>query len=75
MNTPKTLSDVRFQDNVLHLTASKSIDTEARRWFHELFENNDPVHTRLLFTEDGAQVWEAYQDGGSVDYLYIVKGK
>lgn len=71
-STPKCLSDLRYQDNVLTLKTGKMVDAEANRWFHELFDNQDHVTVRHLFTEDDQKVYEAYQDSGSVDYLYIV---
>ena len=72
ISTPKTLSDLRYQDNVIYGAAGPVID-EAKWWFREFFQNTAHVYLRLLFVEDGHQVWEAYQDAGSVDYLYLVK--
>ena len=73
ISTPKTLSDLRYQDNVVHVGANEIVDVKANRWFHELFDNSDYVHLNLLFREEGQQVWQAYQDAGSVDYLYLIK--
>jgi hypothetical protein len=71
-NTPKNLTDLRYQDNVLHLKVGQYLNTEARRFFKEVMEDERPVSTRFLFSEAGKKVYEAYTDGGSVDYLYIV---
>lgn len=71
-STPKQLTDLRYQDNVLHLKAGQYLDAEARRFFKEVMEDERPVFTRFLFSEDGKKVYEVYTDGGSVDYLYIV---
>lgn len=71
--TPKHLTDLRSQDNVLHLGTSQTLETEARRFFKEVFEDERPVHIGLLFEEDGKKVYEAYTDSGSDDYLYIIK--
>lgn len=75
MNTPKTLTDLRFQDNVLNINATQTANTEAHRWFHEVFgyNGNATITVRKLFTEDQHTVYEAYADSGSVDYLYIVQ--
>lgn len=71
MNTPKTLADLRLEDNVITLNG-KTPETEANRFFHELFDPIAKVTVRLLFTEDDKKVYEAYQDSGSVDYLYLI---
>lgn len=73
MPTPKKLTDLKFQNHVLFLTKSQVVETEARRVFKELFNSDDPVKTNKLFTEDGEIVYEAYQDSGSDDYLYLVQ--
>lgn len=72
MNTPKMLADLKYQDNVLNLPQGRVPETEANRWFHELFNNSAPVKVNRLFVEDNSVVYEAYQDSGSVDYLYII---
>jgi hypothetical protein len=83
--TPKKLTDLRYQDNVLHLKDGQSVETEARCWFKEVMDTTDAVTCTLIFQESEAesdeetlraeikQVWECYTDGGSIDYLYIVK--
>lgn len=73
MNTPKTLSDLKFQDNVVTVKNGSALETTANRFFHELFDNELPVYLKRLFEEDGKVVYEAYQDSGSVDYLYLIK--
>jgi hypothetical protein len=72
-STPRQLTDLRSQDNVIHLKQGQMLDAEARRFFKEVFSDERPVSTKLLFEEDGKKVYEAYTDSGSVDYLYIVK--
>jgi hypothetical protein len=72
-STPAQLTDLKSQDNVLHLKDSQETITEARRYFKEVLSDERDVFTRLLFQEDGKKVYEAYTDSGSVDYLYIVK--
>ena len=71
-SNPKCLTDLKHQDNVIHLSRHKSPQTAANRWFHELFDNYNYVHVRHLFVEEYQDVYECYQDAGSVDYLYIV---
>lgn len=73
MNTPKSLQDLRYELNKLHLQAGIAVETAANRWFHELFQNNDPVFVRRLFVEDGKTVYESFQDSGSEEYLYLIK--
>ena len=72
-STPKQLTDLRSQDNVLHLKSGQTLETEARRYFKEVFDDERHVYTRALFEEDDKKVYEAYTDSGSTDYLYIVK--
>jgi hypothetical protein len=72
-STPKQLTDLKSQDNVLHLKPGQMLDAEANRFFKEVFSDERPVTTKLIFEEDGKKVYEAYTDSGSVDYLYIVK--
>lgn len=71
--SPKNLTDLRHQDNVITLKAGQMLESEANRFFHELFDPAAHVFTNFLFEEDGKRVYEAYQDSGSVDYLYLVK--
>lgn len=73
MPTPKNILDIRFQNNVIHVSPSQNVDTEANRFFHEIFGNKLPVSVNFLFEEDAKRVYEAYQDSGSDDYLYLVK--
>ena len=73
MNTPKKLNDLRYEDNVLHLTNNQTVDTEARRWFKEVLGSTLEPKINKLFTEDDKAVYESYVDSGSVDYLYLVK--
>lgn len=70
---PKKLTDLRHMDQVVHLSPSKTVEAEANRWFHELFDPIDPVFIHKLFTEDGKVVYECYQDPGAVDRLFIVQ--
>jgi hypothetical protein len=72
-STPKQLTDLKSQDNVLHLKPGQMLDAEANRFFKEVFSDERPVTTKLIFEEDGKKVYEVYTDSGSVDYLYIVK--
>lgn len=83
-STPKKLTDLRYQDNVIHISANQDVATEARRWFYEMFESKDEPKVNKLFEEEDTEqyngkllgkrtVYEAYMDSGSVDYLYIVK--
>jgi hypothetical protein len=72
-STPTKLTDLRSQDNVIHLKDGQETITVARRFFKEVFSDERDVTTRLLFEEDGKKVYEAYTDSGSVDYLYLVK--
>jgi hypothetical protein len=88
MNTktasPKCLTDLSYQDMVLHLSAGQSVETEARRWFKEVMDTEAHVYCHLIFQESEAdtdeevlrselrQVYECYTDSGSNDYLYIV---
>lgn len=72
-STPRHLTDLRSQDNVLHLKDGQETITEARRFFKEVFNDEGRVSTHLIFEEDGKKVYEAYTDSGSEDYLYLVK--
>jgi len=69
----KTLEEARRQEFVVSLLHGEVVETFARKWFHCLFNNNDHVFVNKLFEEDEYAVYEAYQDSGSVDYLYIIK--
>jgi len=83
-STPSKLDDLRYQENVLHLKDGQSVETEARRWFKEVFDTNDPVTCHIIFQErevstdeeilrtDFKQVWECYADVDSIELLYIV---
>lgn len=87
MTTPKTLNDISFQDNVIHAKKGDAPETHANGFFHELFDPVLPVTINLIFQEresdttegdpvylgsEMTQVYEAYQDGGSIEYLYII---
>lgn len=74
MHTPKTLTDLAFRDNVIR-TKPTLVDSTANRFFHELFNAAEPVYVRHIFTEDGQKVYEAFQDSGSDDYLYIIESE
>lgn len=73
MSTPKTLMDLRYQDNVINITDGSAIETHARRWFNEVFGSTEEPKINYLFTEGDVKVYECYADSGSVDYLYIAK--
>jgi precorrin-2 methylase len=73
MYTPKTLSDLNFQDNVVSVKPGSAPETIANRFFHDLFDAELLVSLKRLFEEDGKVVYEAYQDSGSVEYLYLIK--
>lgn len=70
--TPKTLSDLQYQDHVLR-TNLFAIEAVASEYFKKIMDDERDVTVRLLFTEDGHKVYEAYTDSGSIDYLYIIK--
>lgn len=70
--TPKNLIDLRYQDNVITLKNGEAPESSANRFFHELFDPTAAVKVNFLFTEEGKKVYEAYQDSGSVDYLYLI---
>lgn len=70
--TPKTLSDLQYQDHVLRTTRF-AIEAVASEYFKKIMDDERDVTVRLLFTEDGHKVYEAYTDSGSIDYLYIIK--
>jgi hypothetical protein len=73
MATPKNLTDLKFQDNVLNAKNSEMVQAKANQFFADIFDNKAPVMVRILFTEDDKKVYECYQDSGSNDYLYIIK--
>lgn len=73
MSNPRTISDLRYQDNVERINKGTSPEAVAEQWFKSVFDSNDPVYVRFLFEEDGEKVFEAYTDPGSVDYLYIIQ--
>ena len=74
MTTPKNLTDLRYEENVIHLRQGDIVEAKANSFFHELFAKKE-VTVRFLFAEDDKKVFEAYQDSGSVDYLYIIQSK
>lgn len=72
--TPKTLASLKYQDNVIEVTPQETVDQAAEYFFRNLFSDDiRPVKVNLLFEEEGAKVYEAYKDSGSVDYLYLIK--
>lgn len=71
MNTPKQLTDLQYQSNVIRISEGNAPETTANRFFHELFDPLLPVSIHLLFQEEGHRVYECYQDSGSEEYLYI----
>ena len=73
MTQIKTLSDLKFQDTVIHVSAGDIVDVVADKYFKEIFNPKKEVKVNFLFQEDGSKVYEAYQDSGSVDYIYLVK--
>jgi hypothetical protein len=73
MSNPRSISDLRYQDNVERINKGTSPEAVAEQWFREVFDSNDTVYVRFLFEEGGAKVFEAYTDPGSVDYLYIIQ--
>jgi hypothetical protein len=72
-STPKKLTDLRHQDNVVNIKRDEAPETIARKWFKEVFDNPNEPTINKLFKEDDSTVFEAYVDSGSVDYLYIVQ--
>lgn len=75
MTTPKNLTDLRYEENVIRLRQGDIVEAKANSFFHELFDAKKEVTVRFLFAEDDKNVFEAYQDSGSVDYLYIIQSK
>jgi|HubBroStandDraft_2_1064218.scaffolds.fasta_scaffold00002_47 hypothetical protein len=69
----KNVTDAELQPNCLHLPVEADIQAEANQWFWERGNNRDVVYMDKLFEDDSFSVWEAYQDSGSVDYLYIIQ--
>ena len=71
-SNPKSLTDLCSQDNVIIAKQGEAPETIANRFFNELFHPTSPVSINFLFEEDNKRVYEAYQDSGSIDYLYII---
>ena len=69
--TPRTLQDVRFQENNIRIIDGEP-EKHARKFFKDVMNDEREVYCRKLFREDGYNVWEAYTDSGSTDYLYIM---
>lgn len=72
MPTPKTLSDLKFQDFVFETKQGEAPKTIARKAFRDLYDSHKEPTLRLIFKEDDKRVYEAYTDSGSVDYVYII---
>lgn len=71
-STPKTISELKSQDWVIDLKPTDTPQAAAEEVFNGLFPDDDRhVYVRLLFTENGIRVHEAFKDSGSDDYLYI----
>lgn len=71
-STPKTLTDLRFQEFVFTAKQGQAPETIARKFFKDLFDFEGEPKLNHLFTEDGKRVYESYIDAGSVDYIYII---
>lgn len=81
MNTPTTLADLQHLTNVFPVdTAGVGIAPEAMRVFEENYGGEYRPDLALtvgyLFTEDDSEgnqvnVYEAYKDSGSNDYIYL----
>lgn len=72
--TPKNLAALKYQENVIEIKPQETVDQAAEYFFRDLFSDDiRPVKVNFLFEEDGAKVYEAYKDSGSVDYLYLIK--
>lgn len=71
MATPKKISDLAFE-TVFIVSSYHEMEAEARKFFNELYENEGDISINQLFSEDGDVVYEAYQDSGSVDYIYFI---
>lgn len=72
--TPKTLADLKHQEHVKEVTPQETVEQVAEYFFRDLFSDDiRPVKVTFLFEEEGAKVYEAYKDSGSIDYLYIIK--
>ncbi len=69
--TPKTLSDLKYQDWVIDLNPTDSAQIAAENILNQLLPDERPVYCRQLFVESDIRVYEAYKDSGSTDYLYI----
>lgn len=78
-STPKKLTDLKQQDWVIDVKPQHSAQVAAETIFEQLFPEDDrAVKVNLLFTEeetngDTIQVFEAYKDSGSDDYIYLKK--
>jgi hypothetical protein len=72
-STPKNLASLKYQENVLEVKADETVEQAAEYFFRNLFSDTQAVKVNFLFEEDGAKVYEAYKDSGSVDYLYLIK--
>lgn len=78
-STPRTLADLQYQDWVIDVKPQHSVQVAAESIFEQLFPADDrDVKVNLLFTEeetngDKIQVFEAYKDSGSDDYVYLKK--
>ena len=75
MNTPKKLTDLRNEDNVIRLKHGEIVEVKANTFFHTLFDAEKDVKVNRLFTEDNFIVFKAYQDSGSEEYLYLIQEK
>lgn len=72
MNTPKTISDLRYQYHVISVLGFSNVQKRAKQFFKKAGLEGR-VKVNHLFTEDGKRVFESYVDSGSVDYLYIIQ--
>lgn len=72
VRNPQSLADLEYQTHVVSVKEGEAFQSVANRFFHELFHPTDIVFVRILFQEDGREVYQCYQDSGSDDYLYLV---
>lgn len=72
MKTPKTIADLKYQDNVISVMFAANIQDKAQQFFQQAGIEGMPK-VNYLFSEGGMRVWESYVDSGSVDYLYIIQ--
>lgn len=70
--SPKCLSDLRYEDHVLTVSDHFRRSVVARKYFKEIFDTDQAPTHRLIFKENGYEVFEVYVDPGSEDYLYII---